>query len=164
MSEQEQVPLSDELLALMRRAAAAALRLREPFISARALLLALLDDAHAGPMLAGVVRRDKLEELPVPDDNRKGVVRLQESGLENGELPSIVRFDTLGFKTPDGRTTVWLSREAFAIFNEGARRVEGRYLPKHLAFGLAAEAVKTNGVLSALNIEPGTVTEAIYKL
>ncbi|MDQ2992164.1 MAG: hypothetical protein M3R30_05000 [Candidatus Eremiobacteraeota bacterium] len=163
MSEQEQVPLSEELLTLMRRAAATLLRLHEPFISSRALLLALLDDPHAGSVLAGVVRRDKLEELPVPEDNRRGLARAQERGLDSGELPAIVRFDTLGFKTPDGKTTVLLSREAYAIFNEGARRVEDRYLPKHLAYGLAAEAVKTNGVLSALNIEPGSVTEAIYK-
>ena len=164
MSEAEHVPLSADLLALMRRAAAIALRLREPFVSARSLLLSLLEDRHAGPALGAVVRRDKLEALPVPEDNRKGIARLQERGLSNGELPAIVRYDTLGFKTPDGKTTVWLSREAFAIFNEGARRVEGAYEPKHLAFGLAAEAIKTNGVLSALNVEPGSVTEAIYKL
>lgn len=164
MSDDEQVPLSADLLALMRRAAAIALRLREPFVSARSLLLALLDDNHAGPPLATVVRRDKLEALPVPEDNRKGLSRVQERGLDSGELPAIVRYDTLGFKTPDGKTTVWLSREAFAIFNEGARRVEDAYEPKHLAFGLAAEAVKTNGVLSALKVEPGSVTEAIYKL
>lgn len=164
MSEAEQVPLSDDLLALMRRAAAVALRLREPFVSARSLLLALLDDRHAGPLLGAVVRRDKLEELPVPEDNRKGLARLPESGLDGGELPAIARYDTLGFKTPDGKTTVWLSREAYAIFNEGARRAEGAYEPKHLAFGLAAEAIKTNGVLSALNVEPGRITEAIYKL
>jgi hypothetical protein len=164
MNDVEFVPLSADLLTLMRRAAAIALDLREPFVSPRSLLLALLDDRHAGPALGAVVRRDKLEELPVPEDIRKGMARMQESGLSAGELPAIVRYDTLGFKTPDGKTTVWLSREAFAIFNEGARRVEGAYEPKHLAFGLAAEAVKTNGVLSALNVEPGSVTEAIYKL
>lgn len=164
MSEAEQVPLSDELLTLMRRAAGIALRLREPFISSRALLLSLLDDRHAGPLLSAVVRRDKLEELPVPDDIRKGIVRVPEQGLDPGEVAALVRYDTLAFKTPDGKMTVWLSHDAFAIFNEGARRVEDRYEPKHLAFGLAAEAIKTTGVLSALKVEPGSVTDAIYKL
>ncbi len=164
MSEQEQIPLSEELLGLMRASAAIALRLREPFITPRSLLLALLDDPHAGPELGAVIRRDKLEALPVPEDLRKSVARLPEKALEEGELPAIVRYDTLGFKTPDGKTTVWLSREAFAIWNEGARRVEGTYLPKHLAFGIAAESVKANGVLNALRVEPGTVTDAIYRL
>jgi hypothetical protein len=164
MSEFEQIPLSPEFLTTMRRAAAIALRLREPFISARTLLLALIDDPHIGPPIAAVVPRDKLEAMPVPEDIRKGLARAGEIGLDVGEIPSIVRYDTLGFKTPDGKTTVWLSREAFGIFIEGARRVEDRYLPKHLAFGIAAEAVKTSGVLTALKVEPGTVTDAIYKL
>jgi len=164
MSEQDQVPLAPELLAMMRNAAAIALRLREPFITARSILLALLDEPHAGPELRHVIAREKLEALPVPDDLRKGVTRMPESGLDDGELPSIVRFDTLGFKTPDGRTTVWLSRESFGIFGEGARRAEGTYLPKHLAFGLAAESVKSNGILAQLRVEPGAVTDAIYRL
>lgn len=164
MSEQEQIPLSAELLDTMRAAAAAALRLREPFITSRSLLLALLDEPHAGPALRRVVDREKLEALPVAADLRKGMTRMPEGGLADGELPAIVRFDTLGFKTPDGRTTVWLSREAFGIFNEGARRAEGRYLPKHLAFGLASEAVKTTGILAQLRVEPGAVTDAIYTL
>ena len=52
MSDQlEQIPLSDELLAVMRGAARYALQLREPFVTARAMLLGLLDDPKIGPTI-----------------------------------------------------------------------------------------------------------------
>jgi hypothetical protein len=59
---------------------------------------------------------------------------------------------------------VWLSREAFAVFVEGANRADASYLPKHLAFGLASEALRSPGVLSALHVEPGKVTDALLQL
>ena len=165
MNEQlDQIPLSDELLTVMRNSGRYAQQLREPFITARAILLALLDDESIGPTLAEVVPRDKLMELAPSEDPRATAARLPESGLPAGEKPPMPRYDTLAFKLPEGTASVWLSREAFSIFTEGANRAEGSYLPKHLAFGLAAEAVRAPGVLAALRVEPGKVSDAIFQL
>jgi hypothetical protein len=160
----EQIPLSNELLSVIRNAGKYAGQLREPFITARALLLALLDDPAVGAPLAAVVPRDKLLALPPSEDLRTLATRLPDTGLPAGEKAAMTRYDTLAFKLPEGTGSVWLSREAFSIFLEGANRVEGAYMPKHLAFGIAAEAVRTPGVLNALYIEPGKVTDAIYNL
>jgi hypothetical protein len=86
--------------------------------------------------------------------------------MEAGERAAILRFNTLAFKVPNGSKSVWLSRDAFSAWNEGAKRVEegGRYMPKHLAFGIAADAIRTPGVLAALHLSPGEINEAILKL
>ncbi|HZY98838.1 MAG TPA: hypothetical protein VFE36_04655 [Candidatus Baltobacteraceae bacterium] len=163
MNEQlEQVPLSEDLLIVMRNSGRYAQQLREPFITARALLLALLDDQHIGPTLAEVVPREKLTELEPVDDARTTAARLPESdGAEKSAMP---RYDTLAFKLPEGTASAWLSREAYTIFVEGANRAEETYLPKHLAFGLAAEALRSPGVLAALRVEPGKITDALFQL
>jgi len=160
----EQIPLTGELLTVMRNSGRYAQQLREPFITARALLLALLDDETIGPRLAEVVPREKLLELPPSEDPRATATRLPDTGLPAGEKPAMPRYDTLAFKLPASTSSVWLSREAFSIFMEGANRVEGPYLPKHLAYGIAAEAVRSPGVLAALRVEPGKITDAIYSL
>jgi hypothetical protein len=165
MNEQlEQIPVSNELLAVMRNSGRYAQQLREPFITARSLLLALLDDEKIGPALAGVIPREKLLEMEPADDARSTAARLPETGLAGSEKPAMPRYDTLAFKLPEGTASVWLSREAFTIFVEGANRAEESYLPKHLAFGLAAEAIRAPGVLAALRIEPGKVTDALFQL
>lgn len=165
MNEQlDQVPLSEDLLMVMRNSGRYSQQLREPFITARALLLALMDDQHIGPTLADVVPRDKLLELEPIEDARTTAARLPESGSSAGEKQAMPRYDTLAFKLPEGTASVWLSREAFTIFVEGANRAEESYLPKHLAFGLAAEALRVPGVLAALRIEPGKVTDALFAL
>jgi hypothetical protein len=165
MNEQlEQIPLSAELLAVMRNSSRYSQQLREPFITARALLLALLDDDRIGPTLAAVIPRERLLELEPVDDARTTAARLPESGTAGSDRPAMPRYDTLAFKLPEGTASVWLSREAFTIFVEGANRAEQTYLPKHLAFGLAAEALRTPGVLAALRVEPGRVTDALFQL
>jgi hypothetical protein len=165
MNEQlEQIPLSVELLTVMRSSGRYAQQLREPFITARALLLALLDDEKIGPALAAVIPREKLLEMEPVEDARTTASRLPESGLSAAEKPAMPRYDTLAFKLPESTASVWLSREAFNIFIEGSNRAEESYLPKHLAFGLAAEAIRTPGVLAALRIEPGKVTDALFAL
>jgi hypothetical protein len=164
MPESDQIPLSDELLFVMRTAVHHALRLREPVVTTRALLLALLDEPSLGGPLSAVLDRGKLEALPPPEEPRMGMTRLPEPGLPPGEIAAFPRYDTLVFKSPDGTTSLWLSREAFVVFCEGAQRAEGRYLPKHLAFGIAAEAVRSPGVLAALRVEPGRLTDAIFHL
>jgi hypothetical protein len=166
----EQIPLTNELLTVMRNSGRYAQQLHEPFITARALLLALLDDPQIGSVLAEVVPREKLLALCPPageevrEDPRAIATRLPDVGLPPGEKPAMPRYDTLAFKLPEGTASMWLSREAFSIFLEGANRVDSRYLPKHLAFGIAAEAVRTPGVLAALRVEPGKVTDAIFNL
>jgi hypothetical protein len=165
MSDQlEQIPISDELLKVMRASAGFALQLREPFITARALLLGLLEDPQIGPALAEVVPRDDLIALEPSGDLRNAAVRLPEAGLPAGERGALPRFDTLAFKLPDGHASVWLGREAYTIFCEGANRSDGRYLPRHLAFGLASEALRTPGILASLRVEPGKLTDAIYNM
>ena len=165
MNEQlEQIPLSEELLAVMRNSGRYAQQLREPFITTRALLLALLDDEVVGKVLADLIDREKLCALATPDDPRMAATRLPEAGLAAGEKPAMPRYDTLAFKVPEGGSSVWLSREAFSSFLEGANRAEGSYLPKHLAFGIAAEAVRAPGVLASLRVEPGKITDAIFAL
>jgi hypothetical protein len=160
--ELEQIPLSDELLTVMRRAARNAIDLREPFITPRAILLSLLDDPQIGPAMGGVVNREKV--LAASLDENFGVVRLIDDFLPDGEQAAMTRYDTLAFKTPDGRSSMWLNRDAYHIFIEGAQRVEDRYYPKQLALGVAAEAVRAPGVLAAIRVEPGLLVEAIYKM
>jgi len=165
MSDQgEQIPLSDELLDVMRAAAGYALKLREPFVTARALLLGLLDDPQIGPAIADVVPRKTLMSLDPSGDRRNAATRVPESGLPPGERGALPRFDTLAFKLPAGNASVWLGREAYTIFCEGANRSEGRYLPRDLAFGLAAEALRSPGILAAIRVEPGRLTGAIYAM
>jgi hypothetical protein len=160
----EQIQLSDELLVVMRNSGRYAQQLREPFITARALLLALLDSDRIGSTLAAVIPRDKLLDLEPVEDVRTTAARLPESGSTGSEKPSMPRYDTLAFKLPEGTASVWLSREAFTIFIEGANRAQERYLPQHLAFGLVTQALRTPGVLAALRVEPGKVTEALRQL
>lgn len=162
MPELEQVPLTSELLGVMRRAAKQAIDLKEPFITPRAVLLSLLDDPGIGPAIAGVVNREKVIGAQVGENT--GMTRLLEERMENGEQPAIARYDTIAFKTPDGRTSMWLNKDAYNIFIEGAQRVEERYYPRHLALGLAAQAIHAPGVLAAIRVEPGVLADAIYKL
>lgn len=157
----EAVPLTNALLATMRLAAKKTIELREPFITPRAILLALLDDAEIGPAIRSVVSEERVRGAHV--EGHYGVARLPEETAD-GEQPAMARYDTLAFKTPDGRTSVWLSRDAYSIFAEGAQRAENGYTQKELALGLAAQAVFAPGVLSAIRVEPGIFSEAIYKL
>lgn len=162
MPELEQVPLTSELLGVMRRAAKRAIDLKEPFITPRAILLALLDDPGIGPALGGVVNREKV--LAAQAGENAGMTRLVEERMPDGEQPAMARYGTIAFKTPDGRTSMWLNKDAYDIFIEGAQRVDQRYFPKHLALGIAAQAIHAPGVLAAIRVEPGVLTDAIYKL
>lgn len=162
MAELEQLALSEELLGVMRNAARKAQELREPFITPRAILLALLDDPGVGPAISGVVNRAKVSAAAV--DENAVAPRAIEEVLPNGEQPAMASYDTLAFKTPDSRASMWLTREALRIFIEGAQRVDERYYPKHLALGFAAQAVHSPGVLAAIRVEPGILADAIYKL
>jgi hypothetical protein len=154
------VALSEALLNTMRVAAQKSIELREPFITPRAMLLALMDDSDLGPAICAVVNRDRL--MAVESDGNFGVSRVAEEG--DGEEPALPRYDTLAFKTPDGHASMWLSRDAYGVFAEGAQRAETEYYPRHLALGLAAQAVQAPGVLTAIRVEPGVFAQAIYNL
>lgn len=162
MPEMEQVPLTAELLSVMRRAARTAIDLKEPFITPRAILLSLLDEPVLGPAIAEVVNRQKVLGAEVGEN--AGMTRLIEERMEGGEQPAMARYDTLAFKTPDGRASMWLNKDAYNIFIEGAQRVDDRYYPKHLALGLASQAIHAPGVLAAIRVEPGVLADAIYRL
>jgi hypothetical protein len=168
MAETEQIFLSDEVLAFMRNAARLAGQLREPFITVRTLLVALLEEPTLGPSLEEVLPREKLEGYELPEDAgvRLTASRVPEPNAQAGERPALLRFNTLAFKLPDGSKSVWLSREAFTVWNEAAKRVpEGeKFLPKHVAFGIAADAIRSPGVLAAMQVSPGDVTDVLLKL
>lgn len=161
----EQIFLSAEILGLMRHAAELAGKLREPFVTVRTLLLAMLDDPQIGPTLHEALPREKLEAYQMTAEAAKADIaaRVAEPQMPSGERAAMLRFNTLAFKTPDGIKSVWLSREAFSAWNEGAKRVEegGKYLPKHLAYGIAADAVRAPGILAQMHLSPGAITEAI---
>lgn len=152
----------------MRHAVELAGKLNEPFITVRTLLLALLDDEKIGPALVEALPREKLEAWAITPEAAKKLLpmRVPEAGLPAGERAAMLRFSTLAFKNSSGSKSMWLSPEAMNAWNEGARRVnEGeKYLPKHLAFGISADAVRTPGILTALHVSPGAVNEAILSI
>jgi hypothetical protein len=168
MSDAEHIFLSDELLALMRNSARLSGELREPFITTRTLLVALLEEPTLGETLAEVVPREKLEKYALPADAGTKMIasRVSEPNMEDGERPAMLRFNTLAFKVPDGSRSVWLSREGQNTFIEAAKQVRDgeKFMPRHLAYGIAAESIRTPGVLNELHISPGLITEALTKL
>ncbi len=149
MPDFEHMPLTPELLGVMRRAARTSIELNEPFITARSILLALLDEPGLGSGLATVVNRQKVRDA---------------AAGESSDASSELNQPTLAFKTPDGSTSMWLGKDAYRIFIEGLQRADDRYKPKHLAFGLAAQAIHAPSVLAAIRVEPGALADAIYKL
>jgi hypothetical protein len=160
--ELEHVPLTNELLNVMRDAAKRAVETNEPFITPRTILLSLLDEPNLGPAISAVVNKQKVLESSAEES--LGMNKVLEERMDAGEQPAIMRYDTLAFKTPDGSASMWLNQEAYTVFVEGARRVEDRYEPKQLALGLAAQAILAPGLLTKMRVEPGVLANAIYKL
>ncbi|MDP9024499.1 MAG: hypothetical protein M3N13_03870 [Candidatus Eremiobacteraeota bacterium] len=157
--------VSPALLEVMRASALIATELREPFITMRALLLALLDEPQIGAAIARAVPREALEAYEVEPGaiHRMTASRVLEPQMEAHERAALARFNTLAFKVPDGSRSVWLSREAYSAFCEGGQRVEedAPFAPKHLAYGIAADAVRAPGLLTTLQISPGALTDAL---
>ncbi|HEY8314562.1 MAG TPA: hypothetical protein VIG51_10380 [Candidatus Baltobacteraceae bacterium] len=165
MPDLDHLPVADRLLTVMRDSAGKTLAAKEQFITPRALLLALLDDPEVGPPLRGVVDGSKVEAMEPAGIDLSGVSRLADDRMTGDELPALVRYDTLAFKTPDGADSVWLNKDSLHIFVTGAQRAtDTRYGPKHLALGFAAEAVRQPGLLAAILSDPGALVDAIYKL
>lgn len=161
MDQPEQIRLSNDVLRVMREAAQISQRIGEQFVSTRAILLALLDDPHIGSALSDVLSREKLEALPIAESMRARAARMPDAGLAIGERAAMQRFNTLAFKLPDGKASMWLSIEAMSVFAESAQRAEGEFSPKHLVWGIAGEAVRVPGILATMHVAPGSLTDAI---
>ncbi len=159
MAAPEQVPLSEDLLGTLRVAARWSLELREPFVTPRALLLALLEHPQAGVVLAGALNRERLRAAR-PDETLDAT-RTADASVD-GEPVALARYDTLAFKTPDGRTSMWLSRAAYRIFVEGAKRAGDGYSVKHLAAGMAGQAAASPAWLAAIPADSGALIHALY--
>lgn len=164
MMDPEQVLLSDELLAVVRGAVTYAVEYGGSFVTPAHLLLALLDDPKIGGVLRETLERGRViaaARQPAP----AGVVEVPEGVLPRGEQPPFVRYDTLVFQSIDGQAQRWLNRETFNIFNESVRRVEGgRFLPKHLALGIANLAQDDKDLRSLLGREPQQFLETAFAL
>jgi hypothetical protein len=161
--DDEQVLLSDDVLAVMRGAVTYAVEYGAQFVAPPHLLLALLDDAKIGDTLRDTVERGRViaaARQPAPG----GVIELKEAALPRGEKSPFVRYDTVVFQSIDGQHQRWLNRDTFKIFNEAAKRVEkGRFLPRHLALGLALEAQEDRDVRNLLGREPELFKETAFQ-
>lgn len=160
----EQIPVSDEVLAIMRSAATKTLRGGEAFITPRTMMIALVEDPSMTEPLQEAVDLDTLRALQPDPLETPGVTELREERMGNDEQPALLRYDTLAFKDQDAVSTVWLNGEAHAVFLEGARHAEGRYQPKHLALGFVSEARRQQTVLMDIKIDAAKLSEAVFKL
>jgi hypothetical protein len=162
--EPDQLPLSKDVLAVMRGAVTYAVATDSEFVTPPHLLLALLDDAEVGDVLADYLERGKI----VSETKKKrppGVLQMPEGPLPADETPPFKRYDTLAFRSADGETSRWLDRESFKVFIEGARRIDdGPYQPKHLAAGYMAESIKDRDLQVLLGRDPRAVSMAIFEL
>lgn len=162
--EHEQLPLSAEILAVMRGAVTYAVAGGRDFVSPSHLLLALLDDATLGDVLGDFLERGKI----VAETKRPklpGVLEIPESPLPAGETAPFKRYDTLAFRSGDGKRVMWLDRDAFKVFVEGARRADGgAFKPKHLALGFVVESVKDRTLQGLLGRDPSAVSSAVYEM
>lgn len=160
----EQLALSPEILAVMRGAVTYAIGSGAEFVSPAHVLLGLLDDPSLGDAIGDLLERGKIvAETKKP--RLPGVVEIPEAPLPQGEAAPFKRYDTLAFRSSDGRRVMWLDRDAYKVFIEGARRAEvGAYKPKHLALGYVAESVKDGDLLGLLGRDPSAVSSAVFEL
>jgi hypothetical protein len=162
--DQDQVLLSDELLAVCRAAVTYAVEYGATFVAPPHVLLALLDDSKIGDALNEVLERGRIvaaARQPAPG----GVHEVAEGIMPRGEKPPFLRYDSLVFHSSDGQYQRWLNRDSFKLFNESAKRANGgRFLPRHLALGLTVVAQDDQNVRALLGKEPETFKEIVYAL
>lgn len=162
--DHEQLALSQEILAVMRSAVTYAVAGGQEFVAPSHLLLGLLDDPQLGEVLDDYLERAKI----VAETSRKklpGVLEIPEAALPAGESVPFKRYDTLAFRSTDGKRQLWLDRDAFKVFIEGARRVDvGAYKPKHLALGYVAESIKDRDLQGLLGRDPSAVSTAVFEM
>ena len=162
--DSDQVLLSDDILTIMRCAVSYAVEYGAKFVGPPHVLLALLDDHKVGDALRDVVERGRVVAAarhPVA----AGVIEVKEGILPRGEKAAFVRYDTVVFQSTDGQHQRWLNRDSFKIFNESAKRGEkGRFLPRHLALGIALESQEDRDVRNLLGREPELFKETAFQL
>lgn len=162
--DQDQVLLTDELLAVCRAAVTFAVEYGAAFVAPPHMLLALLDDAKIGQTLGDVLERGRIvaaARQPAPG----GVHEVGEGVLPRGEKPPFTRYDSLVFHSSDGQYQRWLNRDSFKLFNEAAKRANGgRFLPKHLALGFTVVAQDDQNTRSLLGKDPEAFKEIVYAL
>ena len=160
----DQVLLSDDLLAVMRGAVSYAVEYGAEFVAPPHLLLALLDDGKIGDTLRDTLERGRVVAA-ARQPSAGGVIELKEGALPRGERAPFVRYDTVVFQSIDGQAQRWLNRDTFKIFNEAARRVEkGRFLPRHLALGIALGSQEDRDLRLLLGKEPELFKETAFAL
>jgi ClpA/ClpB-like protein len=162
--DQDQVLLSDELLAVCRSAVTFAVEYGASFVAPPHVLLALLDDPKVGDALAEVLERGRIvaaARQPSPG----GVHEVGEGVMPRGEKPPFTRYDSLVFHSSDGQYQRWFNRDSFKLFNESAKRANGgRFLPRHLALGITVVAQDDQNVRSLLGKDPEIFKEVVYAL
>jgi len=162
--DQDQVLLTEEVLAVCRAAVTFAVEYGASFVAPPHLMLALLDDSKIGGALAEVLERGRIvatARQPSPG----GVHEVGEGVLPRGEKPPFTRYDTVVFHSSDGQYQRWFNRDSFRLFNESARRANGgRFLPRHLALGFTVIAQDDREVRALLGKDPEIFKEVVYAL
>lgn len=161
----EQLRLAPELLEVMRAGVAHANARAASFVAPPHLVLALLDDARIGRALSGLVVLEKVEAASAAAPSKlPEVTELPEGALPDGASAPFPRYDTLAFASTDRTRTLYLDRDAYAVFVEGAHRSVGDYRPEHLVMGFAAVANKDGEIRAMLGADPQRLTEALKAL
>ena len=163
--DQEQLRLAPDLLAVMRSGVDNAIGRGSQFVYPPDLLLALLDDPAIGAAIAARVNREKVEKAAETASAKlPEVAEVPEGPLPDDEKPPFQRYDTLAFTSRDGTRTMYLDRDAYHLFLEGARRADEVYKPKHLVMGFVAASVKDGEVLALLGPDPQRINADISEL
>ena len=162
MNDSEQLRLAPDLLTALRAGVTSAIENGAEFVAPPHLLLGLLADPQIGPVIAPLVPRDAILKSAA-ETGRKlpEVAEIGEGPLLHSERPPFIRYDTLAFRSLDGKRTLYLDGDAYHVFIEGARRAVGVYRTKHLVYGFTAEAVKDRDLLSLFGTDPQSVTLAV---
>jgi hypothetical protein len=162
--DQDQVLLSDELLAVCRAAVTFAVEYGASFVAPSHILLALLDDSKVGGALAEVLERGRIVAA-ARQPSAGGVHETPEGIMPRGEKPPFLRYDTVVFHSSDGQYQRWFNRDSFKLFNESAKRANGgRFLPRHLALGITVLATDDQGTRALLGKDPEVFKEVVYAL
>jgi hypothetical protein len=162
--DQDQVLLSDELLAVCRAAVTFAVEYGASFVAPSHILLALLDDSKVGGALAEVLERGRVVAA-ARQPSAGGVHETPEGVMPRGEKPPFLRYDTVVFDSSDGQYQRWFNRDSFKLFNESAKRANGgRFLPRHLALGITVLATDDQNTRALLGKDPEVFKEVVYAL
>ncbi|MEA2786996.1 MAG: hypothetical protein QOF71_3100 [Candidatus Eremiobacteraeota bacterium] len=161
----EQLRLDSDLLNVLRAGVTHAVEHGAHFVAPSHLLLGLLADPLIGPAIAPLVPRDKIEKAAADAVAKPSqLAEVPEEPPAGGGAPPFVRYDSLAFRSLDGKHTLYLDGESFRLFVEGARRAVDVYRAKHLVYGFTAEAVKDRDLLSLFGTDPQSVSKAVEGL